>query len=45
MAGRRIGRRAAAELIDAYRLWCDWLGGGRVSKITVVAEKRRVKPR
>jgi hypothetical protein len=26
----------------AHRLWCDWPGDGRVRKIAVVAEKRRV---
>jgi SAM-dependent methyltransferase len=42
---RRIGRRAAAELIDAHQLWCEWLGSGRVRKFAVVAEKRQVEPR
>jgi SAM-dependent methyltransferase len=37
---RGIGTRATAELIAAHELWCDWLGGGRVRKFAVVAEKR-----
>jgi SAM-dependent methyltransferase len=40
---RRIGTRAAAELIAAHQLWCDWLRAGRVRKFAVVAEKRRVE--
>ena len=35
-----IGPRATAELIAAHQLWCDWLGGGRVRKFALVAEKR-----
>jgi SAM-dependent methyltransferase len=35
-----IGPRATAELITAHQLWCDWLGGGRVRKFALVAEKR-----
>jgi SAM-dependent methyltransferase len=42
---RRIGGRAATELIDAHQLWCEWLGSGRVRKFAVVAENRRVEPR
>jgi ubiquinone/menaquinone biosynthesis C-methylase UbiE len=37
---RQIGARATAELITAHRLWSDWLGGGRVRKFAMVAEKR-----
>lgn len=40
---RRIGTRAAAELIAAHQLWCDWLRAGRVRKFAVVAEKRRTE--
>jgi SAM-dependent methyltransferase len=36
----QVGARAATELIDAHELWCDWLGGGRVRKLALVAEKR-----
>jgi ubiquinone/menaquinone biosynthesis C-methylase UbiE len=35
-----IGTRATAELITAHQLWSDWLGGGRVRKFAMVAEKR-----
>jgi SAM-dependent methyltransferase len=35
----QIGQRALDELLVAHRLWSDWLGGGRVRKIAVVAEK------
>jgi SAM-dependent methyltransferase len=38
--GRRIGRRALAELIAAHELWTEWLGCGRVRKFAVVAERR-----
>jgi SAM-dependent methyltransferase len=37
---RGIGARATDELIAAHALWCDWLGGGRVRKFGMVAEKR-----
>ena len=37
---RRIGPRATAELIAAHQLWRDWLGGGRVRKLALVAERR-----
>jgi SAM-dependent methyltransferase len=37
---RRIGGLATAELIEAHRLWTEWLGSGRVRKFAVVAEKR-----
>jgi SAM-dependent methyltransferase len=36
----RIGTLALAELIAAHELWSDWLGGGRVRKFALVAEKR-----
>jgi SAM-dependent methyltransferase len=36
----RIGTPALTELISAHRLWTDWLGGGRVRKWALVAEKR-----
>jgi SAM-dependent methyltransferase len=35
----RIGHRALDELLAAHRLWSDWLRGGRVRKIALVAEK------
>jgi len=35
-----IGTQAAAELITAHQLWCDWLGSGRVRKFAIVAETR-----
>jgi len=34
-----VGHRAVHELLAAHRLWGDWLGNGRVRKLTVVAEK------
>ncbi len=34
------GRQATAELITAHQLWSDWLGSGRVRKVTMVAEKQ-----
>ncbi|SFL71329.1 class I SAM-dependent methyltransferase [Geodermatophilus ruber] len=37
---RQIGARALAELITAHQLWSEWLGGGRVRKFALVAEKR-----
>jgi SAM-dependent methyltransferase len=36
----QIGEQAAAELITAHQLWNDWLGGGRVRKFAIVAEKQ-----
>lgn len=36
-----IGAQAAANLITAHRLWSEWLGGGRVRKFAMVAEKAR----
>jgi SAM-dependent methyltransferase len=35
----QIGSRALEELLTAHRLWSDWLGEGRVRKISVLAEK------
>jgi SAM-dependent methyltransferase len=37
---RQVGTRGLEELIAAHRLWCDWLGGGRVRKLAVVGRKR-----
>lgn len=37
---RGIGTRALDELLAAHRLWCDWLGSGRVRKRVLVAERR-----
>jgi SAM-dependent methyltransferase len=34
-----IGRRALDELLAAHRLWIEWLDGGRVRKLAVVAER------
>lgn len=34
-----VGERAVDELIDAHRLWSDWLARGRVRKFALVAEK------
>jgi hypothetical protein len=36
-----VGERAVDELIDAHRLWSDWLARGRVRKFALVAEKTR----
>jgi SAM-dependent methyltransferase len=36
-----LGRRAVDDLLDAHRLWSDWLRDGRVRKFAVVAEKTR----
>lgn len=35
----QVGRRALDELLAAHRLWVDWLEGGRVRKIALVAER------
>jgi hypothetical protein len=35
----QIGGRALEELLDAHRLWSDWLRDGRVRKIAFVVEK------
>jgi SAM-dependent methyltransferase len=37
----QIGRRALEELLEAHRLWSDWLADGRVRKFAFVAEKTR----
>jgi ubiquinone/menaquinone biosynthesis C-methylase UbiE len=36
----QIGTQALAELIAAHQQWSNWLGGGRVRKFALVAEKR-----
>lgn len=35
----QIGQRALDELLAAHRLWSDWLRGGRIRKLALVAEK------
>jgi SAM-dependent methyltransferase len=35
----QIGGRALKELLNAHRLWSDWLRQGRVRKIAIVEEK------
>jgi SAM-dependent methyltransferase len=35
----QIGRQALDELLAAHRLWVEWLDGGRVRKLAVVAER------
>ena len=35
----RIGRGALDQLIHAHRLWVEWLDGGRVRKLALVAER------
>ena len=35
----QIGDRALEDLLDAHRLWSDWLRDGRVRKLALVAEK------
>jgi SAM-dependent methyltransferase len=35
----QIGRRGLEELLEAHRLWSEWLGEGRVRKLAFVAEK------
>jgi SAM-dependent methyltransferase len=35
----QIGRQALDELLDAHRLWSDWLRVGRVRKFAFVTEK------
>ena len=37
---RQIGSKATAELVEAHRLWCNWLESGRIRKFAMVAEKR-----
>jgi SAM-dependent methyltransferase len=41
---KRIGRGTLESLLDAHRLWIDWLGRGRVRKFMLVAEKTDPKP-
>jgi SAM-dependent methyltransferase len=41
----QIGTRASEELIKAHQLWADWLGGGRVRKFALVAERPRAADR
>src|SRR5215472_10282689 len=44
----QIGTQVTAELIAAHRLWSDWLGGGRVRRFAMVAQKQwlaSMKPR
>jgi SAM-dependent methyltransferase len=35
----QVGRPAFEELMSAHRLWRDWLRGGRVRKVAIVAER------
>ena len=35
----QIGRRALEELLAAHRLWVEWLEGGRIRKLALVAER------
>jgi SAM-dependent methyltransferase len=35
----QIGRRALDELLAAHELWVEWLDGGRVRKLALVAER------
>jgi SAM-dependent methyltransferase len=35
----QIGRRALDDLLAAHRLWIEWLTGGRVRKLALVAER------
>jgi SAM-dependent methyltransferase len=35
-----VGRRGLADLVAAHRRWADWLGAGRVRKLSVIAERR-----
>jgi SAM-dependent methyltransferase len=36
----QIGHRALDELLTAHRLWVEWLDGGRIRKLALVAERR-----
>ena len=36
----RCRSKATAELVEAHRLWCNWLESGRIRKFAMVAEKR-----
>jgi SAM-dependent methyltransferase len=40
----QIGRRALDDLVDAHRLWSEWLATGRIRKMAFVAERPRVDP-
>ena len=40
----RIGPRALDELLAAHHLWIDWLDGGRVRKLALVAERALGRP-
>jgi hypothetical protein len=42
--GEHVGQEGFLRA-GMIRLRCDWRGGGRLRKIAVVAEKRRVEPR
>jgi SAM-dependent methyltransferase len=35
----QLGHSALEELLEAHRLWCDWLRGGRVRKLAIVADQ------
>ena len=35
----QLGRRALDELLDAHRLWIDWLEAGRARKLALVAQR------
>jgi hypothetical protein len=35
----QIGARALEDLLTAHRLWVDWLDGGRIRKLALVAER------
>jgi SAM-dependent methyltransferase len=35
----QIGREALDDLLEAHRLWSDWLSAGRVRKIALVTER------
>jgi len=37
----QIGDAALSDLLAAHRLWVEWLGSGRIRKVSVVAEKLR----
>ncbi len=37
----QVGRRVLDDLVTAHRLWADWLRGGRIRKIAVVAVRER----
>jgi SAM-dependent methyltransferase len=35
----QVGHSALEELLEAHRLWCDWLREGRVRKLAIVADQ------